>query len=83
MKNDALATTAQALSVISQILAITVEAGIIVGGYLIYKNITEKDNEPQTGVQEGVVLVPIAYAGKTTFKEKMEKIKRIVKAVIG
>ncbi len=77
MKNDALATTAQVLAITSNLLAIFIETGIIVGGIYICKKISEP--EQKTLPEQGVVLVPVEK--KLTLKERFNKAKNIVKAV--
>ena len=90
MKHEALSITANALAITSQLLAIGIEVGIVAGGFYIYKKLTD---EPKEGtvigdpdavlVPEGYELVPINKKKEPTFKERWEKIGKIVKAVIG
>lgn len=77
MKNDALATTAQVLAITSNLLAIFIETGIIVGGIYICKKISEPEQKALP--EQGVMLVPVEK--KLTFKERFNKAKNIVKAV--
>lgn len=83
MKNSALNTATQALTLTSQLLAISIEIGIIAGGYYIYKKV----NEPCAKHESDVVLVPDGYElvpvkKKPTLKEKWQKAKKIIKAVV-
>lgn len=59
--------TAQALSITSQLLAIGIEVGILAGGYLLYKKLTEEPEQPV--VQQ-------------TPPSKFSKFKKIFKAVL-
>ena len=77
MKNDALATTTQVLAITSNLLAIFIETGIIVGGIYICKKISEPEQKALP--EQGVVLVPVEK--KLTLKERFHKAKNIVKAV--
>ena len=86
MKNNALAATSQALGIISQVLAIGIEVGLIAGGVYAVKKIKrefQKEPEVMVEVPEGMKLVPIEEENNTTLKEKWNKAKKIVKAVIG
>lgn len=83
MKNSALNTATQALTLTSQLLAISIEIGIIAGGYYIYKKV----NEPCVKHEADAVLVPDGYElvpveKKPTLKEKWQKAKKIIKAVV-
>lgn len=86
MKSDhALIVTAQALSITSQLLAIGIEIGIIAGGYLVYQKVKkefeaepEKTNISKNVDPNSVVLVPVST--RTTFKERWDKAKKIVRA---
>lgn len=72
---NALIITSQALSITSQLLAIGIEIGIIAGGYFLFQKVKkEMESEPE-------VVAKIEQ--NTSFKQKMEKAKKIFKAVIG
>ncbi len=81
---QALAATAQSLSIVSQLLAITIEVGIIAGGYFVYKKIkdetTEKKEPEVVLIPDGMQLVPVEQ--KPTFREKFEKAKKIFHAIV-
>jgi len=90
MKHEALSITANALAITSQLLAIGIEVGIVAGGFYIYKKLTDEPKEaavigdPDTVlVPEGYELVPVNKKKEPTFKERWEKIGKIVKAVVG
>ena len=96
MKTDALTATAQALAITSQLLAIGIEVGIVAGGFYIYKKLTTEqrteelpairhvdDNMEAILIPEGYELVPAKGKKELSFKERWEKIGKIVKAVIG
>ena len=76
----ALAITAQTLAITSSLLAIGIEAGIIAGGYYIFKKMTETLDTTQ---KEAAVVVQEPYPKKKTLRDKLGKIKNIVGAVIG
>lgn len=93
MKHEALSITANALAITSQLLAIGIEVGIVAGGYYIYKKLTDEpkiaEHTPVMNMEadavlvpEGYELVPIKGKKEPTFKERWEKIGRIVKAVL-
>lgn len=73
---NALIVTANALSVTSQLLAIGIEIGIIIGGYCLFKKAKEEllAEEPQP-------TIPVEES-KPTFKQKLEKVKKIFHAVV-
>ena len=93
MKHEALSITANALAITSQLLAIGIEVGIVAGGFYIYKKLTDEPKIEHTLVMnmdpdavlvpEGYELVPINKKKEPTFKERWEKIGKIVKAVVG
>lgn len=94
MKHEALSVTANALAITSQLLAIGIEVGIIAGGFYIYKKLTDEPKIAEHAqvmnmdpdavlVPEGYELVPIKGKKELTFKERWEKIGKIVKAVVG
>ena len=90
MKHEALSITANALAITSQLLAIGIEVGIVAGGFYIYKKLTDEPKEATVIsdpdavlVPEGYELVPINKKKEPTFKERWEKIGKIVKAVVG
>lgn len=94
MKHDALAVTTNSLAIISQLLAIGIEVGIVAGGFYIYKKLTDEPKveaisaplnmEPDAVlIPEGYELVPVSKKKEPTFKERWEKIGKIVKAVVG
>ena len=88
MKENALAVTSQALAITSNLLAITIEVGIIVGGVVVYKKLTDKPKEepqpqPQVQFAEPPVVIQEPYPKEPTFRERWDKIGRIFKAVVG
>ena len=93
MKHEALSITANALAITSQLLAIGIEVGIVAGGFYIYKKLTDEPKVEHTPIMnmdpdavlvpEGYELVPINKKKEPTFKERWEKIGKIVKAVVG
>lgn len=78
MKNDALSTAAQALAITSNLLAIGIEVGLIAGGIYIYKKISEPE---QKALPDNTVML-IPAPSKPTMKERLSKIKNIIKVVI-
>lgn len=85
MENNALATAANTLAITSQLLAIGIEIGIIAGGFYICQKVKAelgKLEEPKTPEQAGFVVYSKPYPPKKTLREKLSKVKDIVKAVL-
>lgn len=76
----ALAITAQTLAITSNLLAIGIEVGVIAGGYYIFKKMTAKEEAPE---KTEMIVERAPYPPKKTFKDKFNKIKNIIGAVIG
>lgn len=93
MKHDALAVTTNSLAIISQLLAIGIEVGIVAGGFYIYKKLADEPKSETVAmpindgdaviIPDGYELVPVSKKKEPTFKERWEKIGKIVKAVVG
>lgn len=91
MRSTALSTTSDCLTIISQLLMIGIEVAFIGGGIYIYKKLTDEPAKVQMVtsdpdavlVPDGYELVPVGKKRESTFKERWEKIGKIVKAVVG
>lgn len=81
MKHEALSVTSQALAITSQLLAIGIEVGVIAGGFYIYKKVKAEIN-PVPEQTEASKNHPEIEVKKPTWKEKIAKAKKIMKAVI-
>lgn len=77
---NALITTSQALSITSQLLAIGIEVGIIVGGYYIFRQVKKELSEEEP-VPQNVVAVVQAPEQPPTFKQRWDKAKKVIKAM--
>ena len=78
----ALITTAQCLSITSQLLAIGIEVGILAGGYYVWQKIKKELEEPEPQPVPVIVTNDISSPTKKVgWKQKWAKVKSIVKAV--
>lgn len=79
MKHEVLSVTSQALAITSQLLAIGIEVSIIAGGIYIYKKMVTPAMIIKTDENPQQVDKP---SEKKSWKEKWQKVKKIVSAVI-
>ena len=79
---DALTATTQELAITSQVLAISIEVVVVVGGACLYKKLKNELWSKDDPATEVIHLVPAEPEQKTTFKQKWNKVMKIAKAVI-
>lgn len=77
---SSLSVVSDSLGIVSQLLAIGIEVGIVAGGIYIFKKLTKE--EPVTYMPDNQEALAVQSKGPT-FKERWDKIGRIFKAVIG
>ena len=83
---ESLGTAVQALAITSNILAIAIEGGILVGGAILVKRYLLTDSSEKKALpaaQETVEVALVPVETKPTLKERMNKVKRIIGAILG
>lgn len=84
MKRSALEVTSQSLAIVSQLLAIGIEVGLLAGGVYVYKKLTTKPvQETAKPAEEPLCTAVAAKEKEASFKERWDKLGRIFKAVVG